>query len=53
MNPKIGERRGREARSVPERDLLGSGVVRENRSISAEAQATAPRASRSANVLGT
>jgi hypothetical protein len=45
MNPKIGERRGREARSVPERDLLGSGVVREDRSISAEAQATAPRAS--------
>ena len=32
-----------EARGVPEFDLLASGVVRENKSASAEAQATASR----------
>jgi Holliday junction resolvase len=46
MSSKNGNAAAAEARGIPEFDLLGSGVDRENRSASAEAQATAPRASR-------
>ena len=46
MASKNGNAAAAEARGVPEFDLLASGVDRETNSASAQAQATAPRASR-------
>ena len=60
MASKIGNAAAAEARGVPGFDLLGSGVIRENNSASARAQASAsshvqqpavPRATRQLEIL--